>query len=415
MRCKSTPAVLIFSVLLTCVLAADAQAAGDRDEQAALRQAAALAAVQSPATEATTSETTFKAGEIGLQALNPEISVTGDILFTYSDGDDVLQATDFTFRGLGIHLEAYLDPYSRFKAAFPINSAGTTLGEAYFTRYGALRGGNLTVGKFRQQFGVVNRWHKHGLDQVDFPLPLRMIFGAGGLNQTGVSLDWSSSAGTDQRELTVQITDAENGVIFSGNNRNKASVLAHFKNYHDVSEETYFELGVTALYGWNDTWTVGAAEVGDTNPVRVYGLDLTLAWEPLDQMRYRNYEWRTELYFVDKDILAPDGSGPDSVNPWGFFTYYQRKISRTADVGLRYDYYEPDFKPYADATLSPLAVATVEAKREQVVLYYTWFQSPFVKYRLELDHEYGDHMGADENRIILQCIFAAGPHKHERY
>ena len=29
--------------------------------------------------------------------------------------------------------------------------------------------------------------------------------------------------------------------------------------------------------------------------------------------------------------------------------------------------------------------------------------------------EDGDGMGEPVNRIALQCVFAAGPHKHERY
>jgi hypothetical protein len=34
---------------------------------------------------------------------------------------------------------------------------------------------------------------------------------------------------------------------------------------------------------------------------------------------------------------------------------------------------------------------------------------------LELDHLGNNGMGPDENALYLQCIFAAGPHKHERY
>jgi len=70
---------------------------------------------------------------------------------------------------------------------------------------------NLTLGKFRQQFGIVNRWHRHGLDQVDFPLALRQIFGNGGLNQAGLSLDWlMPPAGVASQQLTFQVTDGSN-------------------------------------------------------------------------------------------------------------------------------------------------------------------------------------------------------------
>jgi len=47
--------------------------------------------------------------------------------------------------------------------------------------------------------------------------------------------------------------------------------------------------------------------------------------------------------------------------------------------------------------------------------YITWYQSPFVHFRAEYNYQDGDGTGPEENVVWLQCIFAAGPHKHERY
>jgi hypothetical protein len=134
-------------------------------------------------------------------------------------------------------------------------------------------------------------------------------------------------------------------------------------------------------------------------------------------MRYRNWVWRTEAYYLHKDILAPDGSGEDSLNAWGAYSYFQRMLSRTIEAGLRYDYYRPDVKPYADAaasSLSPLAVTAPGARQWQLCPYVTWWQSPWVKWRLEYDHMDGKGL-PDDDRLWLQCTFSAGPHKHERY
>ena len=393
---------------------AEAQELLEDDELAALRSAAEAEAAQDIPEEEEAPTTEFKSGGLALQALNPEISVTGDMLGTFRTGDEAQQDWSFAFRGLGIHLEAYLDPYSRFKAAFPVFAGGTTLGEAYYTRYGALAGGNLTLGKFRQQFGVVNRWHKHGLDYVDFPLPLREVFGDGGLNQTGISADWSGQIGGTSQELTVQLTNGENANLFGGNADGHASTLAHYKLYRDLSDSTYMELGVSGLSGWNDTWNVGGTDVIDSMPTAVYGFDCSILWEPTDRMRYRNVEWRAEFYYVDRQMQAPDGSGPDVLNAWGAYTSLQMKVSRTVDVGLRYDYYQPDAEGYASGLL-PLASDQEGAHRWLAAFYLTWWQSPFVKYRIQCEHEDGRDMGETEDRIVLQCVFAAGPHKHERY
>jgi len=389
----------------------------DDDDLEILRRAAAAEAEKETSTEISLEETTFKSGNLGLQSLNPEISVTGDMLELYREGDDVQTTSDVMFRGLGLHFEAYLDPYSRFKAAVPINEHGAELGEAYFTRYGIFPNTNITLGKFRQQFGVVNRWHKHALDRFDFPLALRMVFGPGGLNQTGLSLDWNGATGRTTHELIFQVTDGDNPRIFGQNAENRPGLLAHYKIYRDLTAGTYVELGGTGLVGWNDEWQMTDGTINETLPAFVYGIDFTIAWEPLDRMRYRNIEWRTEAYFVDKEIQAPDGSGRDQLNPWGFYSSLLAKVTRTIDIALRFDYYRPETKSYADVpglSLSPV-VSTEDAYRQQTGVHLTWSQSPFVKFRAGYTYANGRGTGAHENMVGLQIVFAAGPHKHERY
>ena len=201
-------------------------------------------------------------------------------------GHTVRKRTDFIFRTLGIHFESYLDPYSRFKAAVPINEEGAELGDAYYTRFGIVEGVNITFGKFRQQFGVVNRWHKHGLDQVDFPMPLRRIFGEGGLNQIGASLDWTlPSLGESAQELTFQLTNTKNTRLYGEDSLGNPCLLLHYKNYRDLSESTYAELGFSGLFGWNDEWDVSRSgsivTVHDALGTEVFGADFTLTWEPV--------------------------------------------------------------------------------------------------------------------------------------
>ena len=179
--------------------------------------------------EKTPEETVFKFGGLSLQQLNPEISVTGDFLFSSRQDTTSRKSSDFEFRTLGVHVESWLDPYSRFKAAIPVTEGETKLGEGYVTLYDISDDLNLTLGKFRQQFGVVNRWHKHGLDQVDFPLALGQIFGNEGLNQSGLSLDWMMPPADDvSQQLTFQVTDGSNSRLFGDNARNRPSLLAHY-------------------------------------------------------------------------------------------------------------------------------------------------------------------------------------------
>ncbi len=404
------------SLMLACALPACAEE--DIEALRRIAEAEAEAEASGDATAGAPEEMTFRARGLSLQALNPEISVTGDIIAQYRDQGDITERAKMKARCLGLHLESYLDPYSRFKAAVEFSEEEIGLGEVYFTRFGIAEGLNFTLGKFRQPFGVVNRWHKHGLDQLDFPLPLLMIFGEEGLNQTGGSLDWTMPPlGNTSQALTFQVTEGKNERVFGGNTKSTPSMLARYRNYRDISKDTYLELGLTGLLGWNDEWNLaGDLTEHESLPASVLGADLTLLWEPTDRMRYRNLLWRTEAYLLQKDILAPDASGRDTVDAWGAYTYIQSKVSRTCEIGIRVDYYRPDSKAYAEiGQLSPLAVVDDDAYRWQVGPYITWYQSPWVRFRLEYNHEDGRSMEPPVDRLMLQCIFAAGPHKHERY
>jgi hypothetical protein len=366
-------------------------------------------------------EIVFKSGGLSLQSLNPELSVTGDMFGQYQYLKGQQNGPQFIFRGLGLHFESYLDPFSKFKAAVPVSTDGVELGEAYFTHFGLLPGFTVTFGKFRQQFGVINRWHKHGLDQLDFPLPLRMIFGDGGLNQIGISSEWVLPFSRDiSHDLIIQVTNGENGRLFGGNILSIPSVLGHYKVFRDITKSTYMELGITGLFGWNDKWDVISGDStivkDETLGTRVYGLDFVVLWEPTNRMRYRNIEWRTELYLLDRDLLDPAAGSQSTLNAYGGYSYLQTKLSRTLDLGFRFDYYKPDqTDPLSADILSSFANSDGKAHRWQMSPYLTWYQSPFVRFRVEYDYCDGKAMGQAENSITVQAIFAAGPHKHERY
>jgi hypothetical protein len=252
---------------------------------------------------------------------------------------------------------------------------------------------------------------------------LRRIFGDGGLNQTGASVEWTLPEWGDAYQgLTFQVTNSENDQLFEGETLGLPCLLFHYKNYRDLSRDTYFEFGLSGLFGWNDEWNVqvGPDIVTQTDALgtQVFGADVSFLWEPADRALYRNLEWRSEVYCLNRDILAPDNSGRDSLNAWGAYSYIQGKVARNLILGVRADYYEADGKDYAemdDLSLVPLAYNSNDPYRCQVGPYVTWWQSDWVRFRGEYDYAWGEGMESDEHVLWFQATFAAGPHKHERY
>ena len=394
------------------------------DELAALRALAESAAGEKKEKKAP-EETVYKFGGLSLQQLNPEISVSGDFVAHYRHQPETRERTDAEIRGVELNFQSYLDPFSRLKATTHISDDGIDVEEAYFTRFNIFENANLDLGRFRQPFGVVNRWHEDALDQVQYPLALQRIFGEEGLNQTGASVEWTLPQwGQAYQGLALQVTNTENDRLFGEDALGNPSLLFHYKNYRDLSRDVYLEFGLSGLFGWNDEWPVQLnatpplETVHDSMGTRVFGADLSFLWEPADRALYRNIEWRSEIFWLNRDILAPDNSGSDTLNAWGLYSYIQSKVARNMEVGMRYDYYEPDGKSYAataGAPLTPLAYTADDAFRWQLCPYLTWWQSEWVKFRLEYDYADGRGMEKPEHVVLFQAIFAAGPHKHERY
>lgn len=339
----------------------------------------------------------FKSGQRSLQAINPEMSFTGEGYGQYSSNESETGTSGFYFRKLGLHIAGGLDPFSFMKAAVEFSPEGVELGEAYITWTKFIPAVSLTAGKFRQQFGVVNRWHVHAADQFDYPLALTTILGEDGLNQIGVSFDWLMPAITaSANELTLQITNGQNEQLFAGSTFSFPSVLAHFKNYYDINRNTYLELGLTGVYGSNRV----ATSVGDDFRGRTIlgGADLTLSWEPVNQSLYHSFVWRSELYYANKEISATD-----RIKALGGYSYFEYRFNEWWQAGFRFDYTQPFIQNNSDKEI------------RQFVPYITWQQSHWVRLRLQYNYLDGNVFEKATGTVRLQMVFAVGPHKHDRY
>ncbi|NOZ00359.1 MAG: hypothetical protein GXP54_00520 [Deltaproteobacteria bacterium] len=349
----------------------------------------------------------FQGGARALQALNPELSVTGDMYGQVVVSEGRLDSADarsgFYFRNIGLHIQSNLDPFSFVKAAIEFSQEGAELGEAYITWTNVAKGLNITLGKFRQQLGVINRWHKHALDQFDFPLMLREPFGGDGLNQVGIALDWLlPKLWADEQSITLQVTNAMNGKAFSGDFFSIPAGLLRVRSYWDLDRDLYLDFGVTGLVGTNNKRGVTDEKTGKKvdEPWRLSvfaGADLSLVWEPVNQAKYFGVTWRTEFLYGYRQ--EPDDR---KVHWMGGYTYLEGKVWRNWIVGARAEIAEP-YEWSQDVKLL-----------WQISPYVTWWQSPWVRTHLEYQYIDGNARPA-EHRVILQVVLAAGPHKHDRY
>ncbi|GAB4342888.1 MAG: hypothetical protein Kow0037_30600 [Calditrichia bacterium] len=347
---------------------------------------------------------TFRDKSRALQALNPEISVASD-----ASGQYIMEENGFNeearsgahFRVAELQFQSALDPFSSTKIILEFRPEEVEFAEAYLTWHRFLPNISLTAGKFRQQFGVVNRWHEHSLDQYDFPLALTTILGEEGLNQMGVSLDWlMPPVGRFAQYLTLQITNGQNDHLFSGEAFSFPAGLLHYKLFREINAGNFLEIGLSGMWGTNHFagFEEGEKIVEPTRHTRLAGADLTYRWEPVNRSKYRSLLWRSEFFYAQKEL--PENA---EIKAAGFYSYLEYRFARRWQAGVRYDYIQPFTENNSGEYLY------------QVVPYLTWWQSEWVRLRLQFNHLNGSWQSEANNTLRLQITWAIGPHKHERY
>ena len=350
-----------------------------------LRREAEAEAAKAAAPSKVDTTTSFVSGTRMQPQLNPEISVTGN-MFAIGGTSEKERASIGEWE---LDVQSYLDPYTRMHVVFSKpEDSGVHLEEGYVTWLNLPGSTSLTVGKKRQQFGVLNRWHPHAYDQVDAPWVLQESFGEEGLIGTGLSFDWlMPHLWASANELTVEVMNGNNDVAFAGEDYQHPTVLARLKNYWDLTLDSYLEIGLNGLHGNAD-----AAGRLDHD---FYAMDLTYNWYPANRESYHELTLRGMLLRSQLDL-----DGATRRDAWGGYLYGQYKFSPHWIAGLRYDRVEDQREAgHSYWGFSP---------------YLTFWESEFVRLRGQASFRKDNLYGTDR-RFVLQLTVAAGPHKHDNY
>lgn len=346
-------------------------------------------------------------GALNLSKLNPEVTVTGDVLGRYTTPSaDLADEPDspFVLRELEFGFASMLDPYSRMKVFVSWEDDEIHLEEAYvewLTLPGRLR---LSIGRQFMQVGMLNRWHLHAFPQIDPPLAMQEYLGEEAqIAQTGVHVAWLlpklwSSAG----EVVVSLVagDADG---FRGNSLTRPAWLAYLNNYYDLSDSTFLEFGASTLWG--------LAEREPRLRHRIWNAFARLNWTPPERAKYRGLDvWVEAFWDRLETFLTTAEPEEEAVLPappvwrsrWGGFAFVEYRLDRRWLVGLRADYVQRmDEAGTTVWGLSPVL---------------TFWQSEWVRLRLQYSYlRTGRTDRPTEHRVMFLLTWAAGPHKHENY
>src|SRR6266446_4106577 len=269
--------------------------------------------------------------------LNPDISLIGDFIGT-AGHNAVFPSPSLQLHESEIGMQAIIDPYARADAFFSFGEVGVNVEEAYVTFTSLPAGLLMKVGKMRADFGKVNTIHNHALPWIDRPLVTNnLVGGEDGIDDAGMSLSRFIPAPKGWfMQGTAQIYRGDSDDVFSAYRRQDLTVVGHLRAYRDLTESTNLDLGVSYARGHSAGFTTALT----TNPsdflTDLYGADFTLRWKPLRRAIYKNFLFRTELFWSARDQLSALNAF-QTQHAFGTYASAEYRVNRRWTVGGRFD------------------------------------------------------------------------------
>ncbi|MBD3373884.1 hypothetical protein GF406_02515 [candidate division KSB1 bacterium] len=351
----------------------------------------------------------FHTGVRRQSGLNPNISMSGDFFGAVSSKSEpgISEPSDFTYgsnrfelREVELSFAAPLDPFTRGKTFLSLTENSISIEEAYLQWLNLPLNMNLKVGLFNPEFGILNRYHDHALPQFDRPMVLTRFFTSANLGGMGLAGNFllKPMLGADASLLDLAIIRGGTGASFTQQGELNLLYVANLTQFHDVTENTYFEWRMGGATGYNDSQ--------ETYRTTVINVSTNLKWIPADKAKYRTFDWKTEYFHQFRETWS------GTVKSNGFYTSVQNKLNARWWITGRFDYVEWPW---------PM---TRKINEQAFTLGLDFWQSDFVFLRGQYQYTHFNRNDLSpvalpgypsHHELVLQINWAMGPHKHEAY
>jgi len=287
-----------------------------------------------PASPQVAQTQTFGGATSNAKLLNPDISLIGDYIGTVGR-NNVAPSRALELHESEVGMQAIIDPYARADAFISFRETCVNLEEAYVTFTSLPAGLLMKVGKMRANFGKVNTIHNHALPYIDRPLATNnLVGGEDGIDDAGISISRFLPAPKNWfMEGTAQVYRGDSDDLFTSYRRQDVSAVGHVRAYRDLTESTNLDLGISYARGHSAGITSLSPSDFLTN---LYGADVTLRWKPLRRAIYKNFLFRTELFWSARDQLSALNTF-ETQHAFGMYSSAEYRVNRRWTVGGRFD------------------------------------------------------------------------------
>lgn len=349
----------------------------------------------------------FHSGVRRQQGLNPNISLGGDFFAGYSTSDNnlVIEPSEISYGNDGFFLReaevalvAPLDPFTRGKAFFSFKKNAIDIEEAYMEWLNLPLNMNLKAGLFNAEFGPLNRYHDHALPQFDRPRALVNLFSNATLGGFGISSNFllPRILFSDASSLDIAILNGGNNFSFASDWESGLLYVGQWKNYYDLSKNSYLEFRISGAIGKNDLL---AREFSSY----VGSLGVTYKWTPVGREKYRTLDWKNEFLISYYEIPG------ETIRSKGFYTSVQNKLNARFWLSGRVGYSE---LPYDNSQHEWDFTVCLDFWQSEFV--FTRFQYQYNDRKITAIKNFWGFVPSDHS-FVFQIVWAMGPHKHEAY
>ncbi|PHQ56479.1 MAG: hypothetical protein COA30_04300 [Sulfurimonas sp.] len=276
-------------------------------------------------------------------------------------------------------LHSSVDPYFDAFLVLHLQSSVFEIEEAYVITTSLPMGLRVKAGKFRSDFGRLNKKHHHSWHFDSQALIHEALLGPDALKDPGVQLQWVAPTDTYLMlgaEAMQGINEASFGAIESNN-----LYTGYLKSSIDIGESLSLLGGMSIIHGEN-------FENNSLNPTDIYGIDFTLR-EQLGS--YSSLLWQNEYIQREKN------AGTRVDKQAGFYSELIYTYNNNYATGLRYDAITQNDTDNLDRFTAMLEYKPFEMSRLR--LSYTYDRSKIIS---------GERKNINE--VMLSLNISAGAH-----
>jgi hypothetical protein len=332
---------------------------------------------------------------------NPNISIVGDLRF-FHEKDLPGKDGDFSFRGLELVIDNYLNPYVSANTTIHFSDEEKVdIEEAYITILKGLPlNSQIRFGRYFLPFGEILQKHSHVYSFMDYPKMHQSFFGEEGTRNLGFELNFGFPVLDQFSEFKIGVLEGnisasehhEEEEIEEHNHESSAQALAYhsyFSMFHELSDYSNLKHSFSYIYGANDA--------SYEEKIKLLAYAAKFKWKKDDDT---SFELLAEIFNSSRNHHEEEhGEEEEEVlKATAYFLSINYQFMKHYTVGLGYSGGD---HPIEEAE---------EIKSFSAFMGYAPFEESII-FRLKFNRD----LELKKNKIELQAVFALGPHKPHQF